>query len=598
MADAVDVAGRAEARLGVARLAVGVAQGVVFLGLHHAQEGKTWPATDGPAFAAIAMAAFFTPLVIIVGLGHMRRATLLAWTLGVAGLAAGLGAYAVANSVRQYENSDPALVPDFPVWAAMAAFVFIGHRLIAPADARRRWLAPYPDYFDVGWLGAAQLALALVFTMVFWFLLKLGAALFNLIGLHGFETAITTDWFYFPATTFAFAAGLHLADVRVGLTRGVRTIGLFLLSWLLPLMSLIAVGFLAALPITGLAPLWASKMATAVLLWSLAALIILANATYRDGEGERVAPAFRWIVRVTAIALVPLAVVAAVGLWLRVHQHGLTPERIVAGACVLVALVYAVGYAAAAVLPGRWMRRLETTNVAAAFLILGLIVALFSPIADPRPIAVADQVSRLTRGVVAPGDFDFVFLRYRAGRAGLAALETLATQRGGPNAVVIAQDAARALESKNAYEAALTGTARFEPFPRGASLPEGLLAALQRDPTYYACRQAPCEVYRIALAGAGNAQYLVSMGFVVRVYSQAGGVWSMVGQVNGPICPAARQALRAGQAVSAPTAPSWKDVVAGGQRLVVIPLLEFHGCPTTASGAPGPSPMSPDPSPR
>ncbi|HEY2482611.1 MAG TPA: DUF4153 domain-containing protein [Caulobacteraceae bacterium] len=589
MTQSGDVEPSADRRRGAVRLAVGLAQGLAFYGLHRAEVTKTWPATDGPTFAACAMALVFAPVVVIGGLGHLRRTTLGVWTLVAAVIAAGLSAYAVAKATTLTAPSPR--MPDFPVFMAVAALVFIAHHLIVPADARRRWLAPYRDYFDVGWLDAAQLGLALAFTGAFWLLLQLGASLFQLIGISGFRTVIQSEWFAFPATTGAFAMGVHLADVRLGLTRGLRTIGLFLLSWLLPLMTLIAAGFLISLLFTGLAPLWRSRVATGVLLASMATLIVLVNAAYRDG-GEEAAPfVLRWATRITAVALVPLAILAAYGLGLRISQHGLTPERIIAGACLLVALLYALGYAFAALAPGRWMRPLERANVAAAFLILGLIVALFSPIADPTPISVRDQVARLVNGKVAVADFDFNFLRFRAGKAGLAALNTLAKDRLGPHAIVIAERARSAMNSKYPAEnVAPQGTLVI--YPKGTALPEGLEAAM--GAWSWPCRSKPCEVFPIALTSDGSTQYLLSANYSLWVFARdPDGHWSNAGLFT-QSCPGVLEALRAGRATAAPPLSSWKDLIAGGNRLTIQPTIKPNVCFATSTQSP-PQPASKPP---
>src|SRR5690606_40389906 len=68
-----------------------------------------------------------------------------------------------------------------------------------------------------------------------------------------------------------------------------------------------------------------------------------------------------------------------------------TPLFRSAAAALLVA-IYAGGYAFAAVRPGPWMRPLEPTNVIAAVATLAVILALFSPLADPARLSVNDQM--------------------------------------------------------------------------------------------------------------------------------------------------------------------------------------------------------------
>ncbi|EHN76789.1 hypothetical protein SMCF_3695, partial [Streptomyces coelicoflavus ZG0656] len=62
---------------------------------------------------------------------------------------------------------------------------------------------------------------------------------------------------------------------------------------------------------------------------------------------------------------------------------------------------------------------------AAGVLAVAAVLALFSPLLDPARLSVADQVARLERGAVKPQDFDFDFLRFDSGKAGLAALDRL-----------------------------------------------------------------------------------------------------------------------------------------------------------------------------
>ena len=82
--------------------------------------------------------------------------------------------------------------------------------------------------------------LSALFVGVFWGVLWLGAALFNLIGIDAIEKLIEHRWFWIPATTLSLSVAIHLTDVRAGLVRGTRTLVLVLLSWLLPLMTITA----------------------------------------------------------------------------------------------------------------------------------------------------------------------------------------------------------------------------------------------------------------------------------------------------------------------------------------------------------------------
>ncbi len=94
----------------------------------------------------------------------------------------------------------------------------------------------------------------------------------------------------------------------------------------------------------------------------------------------------------------------------------------------------------------------------------------------------ADQLSRLKAGTVKPADFDFGFLRFRAGRYGVQALEQLAAQTEVPQASVIAERADQALHAKNSWEIGRSAPQPTTPAQRalhitvipsnGATLPE------------------------------------------------------------------------------------------------------------------------------
>lgn len=445
------------------RLGVGLLQGLALFLLHHAENVKAWPATQPTVFAPLVLAALAVPFVILAGIGALRRNSLIVWALGAAAFAAYLAFHGV------WRDTTPDKMPDFPVFLAIAGGLFIAHHLVQPAEAERRWVASYPAYFDITWMHGVQLALSAGFTGVFWILLYLGASLFKLIGIEAIQKLISEEAFAFPATTVMFAAAVQLTDVRSTLVRGVRTVALTLLAWLLPLMALIAAGFLASLPFTGLEPLWKTRAATALLLTAAAHLIVLINAAYQDGED---APhlILKWAARIAGVLLVPIALLAAYGLSLRIGQYGLTPERVFAAAFVVIASGHAAGYAIAALRPGASMKGLEKTNVVLAFVSVALILALFTPLADPARLSVNDQVARLERGKVKPEAFDFQFLRFDSGPYGKAALERLKASKD----VAIAARAREAgtQTAKASPKPQKLDLSKIKVYPLGAKLPE------------------------------------------------------------------------------------------------------------------------------
>ncbi|TCS13240.1 DUF4153 domain-containing protein [Caulobacter sp. BK020] len=566
---------RAVRRATIVRLATGLAQGLLLYGLYRADRSHAWPATQREVYGALLLIFLFTPFVVQAGVSALRWRTLAAWKAVAALVAGGLGAYGVWSGDPAARGVD-ALGPQ--TFFAVAALIFIGHHLVQPADIERRRIAAYPTYFDVTWKHGVQGALSVGFTGAFWLLLFLAAALFKLIGVEAIDKLIKHEAFAFPATAVMFAAAVQLTDVRANLVRGVRTVALTLLSWLLPLMTLIAAAFLATLPFTGLEPLWRTKSATAILLVADAFLILLTNAAYQDGT-ERAAVVLKWAARLAGLLLVPITGLAAYGLSLRIGQYGLSPDRIIAAACVLVAAGYALGYAVAAVRPGAWMRTLEATNIAMAFGVIVVLLALFTPLADPRRLSVSDQVARLHAGKASPAAFDYQFLRFDAGRAGRDALERL---RADPSAEIAKRAKAAEAQTERLYNAEPNPPPRpprIAFHPADARPPEGFLSIIPEEPRFGGCLSGAldCDAQLLDVTGDGQPEVLVSPGWPIEVYGAvAGGAWRKLGSFQPP-CSGfdSRAAIREGRLGAA--TPAVRDLISpqGAMRFE----KELEACP-------------------
>lgn len=527
----------------------------------------------------------FVPSLAAAGLGNLRRRAFAIWIVAAIIVLAVLGAYDIfhdPNGGFVGGSTAPRNLPSAPLWLAAAAGLFIVHALVVSGDADRSYIAKYSRYFDVAWKHTVQFVLACVFVSTLWVLLWLGAELFRLIKIDFLAELLKKPWFSIPVSTIAFTLALHVTDVHASIVQGVRTLKLTLLSWLLLLFTLIAVGFLLALPFTGLDPLWGTRRAATIVLVTAAALVLLLNAAYQDGEREHsVAGILQYAGAVAAVALAPLVAIAAYAVMLRVGQYGWTPERIVAIACIVVAACYAVGYAIAAATGRPGLRRIEMTNIVTAIVIPALILALFSPIADPARIAVADQVRRLEAGKTSWDQFDFAFLRFHSGRYGLEALMRLKDSREGPDAARIADKAAAAIDWKRPADATPRGTMVATSvsraanitviFPSGQSLPDSFLqqdwtagADQWRHPRCLTAEEK-CEAIMADLNDDGVPEILLLTQANATAYRQSADKWVWLGSILNANCNGVRDALRSGKFEF--TTSDLKDLQAAGQRL-------------------------------
>jgi hypothetical protein len=542
---------RSDAPILALRIAIGLAQGAALYGLLEMLEGIPHPFTNTWPFTALVLVAGLLPFVWLSAIASMRTVTLAAWSLAVIATIV-----ATSNHASWLEAGDSA-GESLSLFFPLAAALFIGHHLIAAADRDGKPLASYATYFDLGWKAGVQLVLCFAFLGAFWLLLWLGASLFELIGISFIRELITERPFAFLASAVVFALAVHITDTRMSLVIGARTIALILLSWLLPLLALFAWAFFASLFFTGLAPLWATGRATALLVTAGAALVVLINANYQDGDDERSPPAIlKLAVRAAALALVPIAVLAFYSVGLRVDQYGLTPERVAGLAIVGVGAIYASGYAIAALWPGRWMQPLQPTNVAAAFAWIALIIGMLTPIADPARLSVDNQVNRLLSGSVTPDKFDFDALRFDTQRYGMQALERLAADRSSPQRIDIADRAADALKRKvrNSRPAEDRMTAEalrsgITVFPAGSALPDSLLAqdwsARASNPLENCVRNAVnppgCQALLGDLDNDGRVEVLLreNAWSIIALGQDATGNWAergtfVTGQCNAP----------------------------------------------------------------
>ena len=545
-----------ERTLALTRLAAGAAQGLALYLLYRGSSDNVWPASDPHWFVPLGLVFVYVPLLLVQGAGTLRLRTIVPWLIGVTAILAGLGWY---NVWREWPSAGATFgggEMTFGLVASTFVGLFIAQALVLAGDAERKFIASYPAYFESATKLGVQFAATIAFVAVFWGVLWLGAVLFNLIKLDFLETLIEKDWFAIPATTLASAAAIHVTDVRARLWTGIRTVALTLLSWLLPLMTLIAVGFTASLLFTGLAPLWATRSAASLLLSAAGVVVVLLNTAFQDGAAEQSrARIFRYAEFAAGLVLLPLVGLAAYAVWLRVAQYGWTVERVITAATILIALCYTLGYATAAVLSllgGAWMRLVAPVNVATSFAVLAVLLALFTPLGDPARLSVDSQIARLKSGAVVAKAFDFHYFRSEGGRYGHDALVMLSKADFGPETASV-HDGAKLVLTQSAVPAppavpAGPGdlVANVTVYPKGAVLPPVFVhqdwkkSVIDGDGNFVpACLRlagSKCNAFLLDFTGSGHDDIFIVEGSPQTVTGpvyrrQPDGTWRLAGRI-------------------------------------------------------------------
>jgi uncharacterized protein DUF4153 len=565
--------------------AIGLAQGAVFFVAH-----EHWPATSGGR--ALAMACVF--FAAVAGLTAQ-----LCWTgrdgRRLAALALGLAtpfALVAAWVWAQVPVEGAAFYgDDSRIWTwAPAAFVclyvLMPFAQIYQRDGRLAF--PYRDLFFHAWTNVFIGALGQVYLTVFTALIHLWGGLFDLIGIDVFSKIFSADWFLYSSCPTVFGYGLFTGRENARFPEAGRSAVLAVFRFLMPLLAVIELIFLAALPFTGLAALWSTGHASALLLGLSSFVVLFVNAVYEDGEtAAPCPPALRRLTEAALAALPLILAIAAYSLWLRVAQHGLSPERIYALVFCALSGAFALGYASALFRRGPWLGGIRRVNVALSLTVVAIGFALHTPLADPLRWSARSQVARLLAGQVAVADFDFASLRFHLGHAGDDALARLAAADH-PEREAIATGIHDAREATH-YELkpALDHRIRDEDvrvLGSLATVPDGFTAFLAgandpglRGQCYSA---APCTLFAVDLDADGSDEHCLvtaPSGDIswnpTRCYARTSSGWRAIGTLSGGAGSVDVGELRAHGA--GPMEPRFRDVRVGDHtyRLVPTPVV-------------------------
>jgi hypothetical protein len=271
------------------------------------------------------------------------------------------------------------------------------------------------------------------------------------------------------------------------------------LAVLAPVLGIGLLLFVLALPFTGLQALWdATDATTPLLLACVIGSLILANAVIGNtAEHESKLPPLRWGAMALALAMLPLAVLAAVATGLRIGQYGFTPERLWALTFVIIACAYGLAYWVS-LARGRegWAAYVRPANLNLAFGLCALGLVLATPLISFNAISTRDQVARLESGKISAEKFDWRALAFDFGKPGKEAVKRL---QGSKNAAIKAK-AEQASKADSRYDLDIAEqegdrfSGKFDIKPVGAALPEALKKAIADDG--FTCRRnVLCRVY-------------------------------------------------------------------------------------------------------
>jgi hypothetical protein len=587
---------------------VGLLQGLMLWWLAGSLEDGTWPATKSGLYAMLLLAAVFLPPTIYLVSPWRERprawvmiAIVLALLVG-AGAHHGLHVEAVDLSTR-YRSY-------FPFALFLAAFVWLFHAIpfAQVLLAGRDRVTLYPQLFYYAWRNALQLALAALFTAIFWVLLWLWIQLFDMLKIHFPKILFSDDArFSLLVAAIVFAAGFHLAGSADRLLVVVRQQVLALLKWLALVATAILILFAGALLIRTPELLASHRhvISATWLLWLALVTVYLYNAGYQDGDSPQPypAPAAR-LLRYATPLIVLVAVMALYALLVRSAAYGLTISRVWGTLVAVTTVAYSIAYVVAAIPATPWMRSMGNANVGIAVFLLLSLGLLLSPVLAPERLSAVSVANHLIQNPNRITGQDLMLLRFDLGAYGKTQLEKLnanrdpLVRRGAAAALAVASPAAR---YRFAYPKIDAATLAFRSFPAGTEVDADLRSTIASsivEPYGYRVRarlvdqsaedtgtdsapaqqraslcsqSAPCPVLFINLSDKADPEAVVFLEDTTHIYQRIAGRWTSV-QFLTAKCPPCRDRtlirdLESGRYQA--SRPPWKDLKVGDSLFVI-----------------------------
>ncbi len=390
-------------------LSVAFIQGLFLLHLHskigYASRDSYW-------IVAAFTIAIEVPLIILLSIKKDALKKTIFWALGLTLLFAFLGFYFKSQLIGAGGYNVTDFYVSYIVTMIIAGLMFA---MFMQQNLENTKIS-YRALFKFSWRNFLMLCLSFLFTLLFWGVLMLWAAIFNIINISFFYALFTSEVFYYPALALCNGFAIIILRSQGKIIDVLTRIQQVLMKYLLLVLILVSIIFLCSLLFLGLELLWNTGYGSHMLLWMQAIIIFMVNAAYQDGTGTRPYKLFLHRYVYGGIALLPLySLIIGYGLFTRIAQYGWTAGR---GWGILIWAIFALFslFYLWAIIRKRddWVCKISSINIGMAFVVLFSLLAVNSPLLDFRKIAVYSQISRLESGKVSYENFNYYYLNRTA----------------------------------------------------------------------------------------------------------------------------------------------------------------------------------------
>jgi len=404
-------------------ITLAVLQAIALTLLYSSIENNVWPATSPIWLFSLITFSMSFPLLMLMTVNKNNIKTSLLLILPFSLLLSLLGAYAGFQQEPQEYVSNNTLMSVFIFTSLIAGFK--GLMYIQQFGSSEN--VSYSRLFKLSWRNFIIFGECWLFVLIFWGILNLGAALFDILDIQFFSELLRDEWFWIPTLTLAFAFASVIFRKLLNIEDNIAFLLQTLIKFLLPVLSVISLGFLATLPFTGLNKLWETGSGSLLVMWLQVLTLFFVNTVYKDDSSVRPYHLLLHRLVFISVALLPVySVISAYGIYLRVEQHGLTVDRCWGILIWFLLACFSFSYLVGIITKrDNWLEPLSKINIVMGWVVLVSMLAVNSPLLNFQSLSTNSQIARLDDGKVTIEEFDYYYFEYSLGRQGYLAMQLL-----------------------------------------------------------------------------------------------------------------------------------------------------------------------------
>ena len=462
-------------------------QGILLTLIYRSVENEMWPGSDPVWLAAITTFTLALPFLLFMTITKDNIVSALRYMLPISIVLAAIGAYAGLQLVPQERIDDDLSIALFIFTTQIAIFkalMYVQHFLNKQAIS-------YHNLFKFSWRNFITYGECLLFTVIFWGILHLGAGLFSILGIDIFSELLSKDWVIIPTLSVAFGLAVAIFRNITHTTDNIATILQTLIKFLLPVLSIVSLSFLVTLPFTGLDKLWKTGSGSLLLMWLQALTLFFLNSVYKDDPNNRPYHlVLHRLIYLSILALPVYSVIVSYGLSLRIEQYGLTVSRCWAVIICVLLSCFAIGYTLSIFRQfDAWIHGVHKVNSIMGVVVMLSMLLVNTPLLNLQAISANNLIDRYV-ATTHVNEFQWTELDIRyfesyLGRQGYLALQALKNDIKDTDPTLLAR-------IEQAYQPKVTKDDTFTQvdfeqnltlWPNADAIPQTLINALFKEET-------------------------------------------------------------------------------------------------------------------